>query len=76
MARVLADHVDLAMATDDLTLITHLLDRRAYLHDEFLPVIETNAYIDVLAQPQALVFPSRTHFKTTGPCPSPFIPYL
>lgn len=32
VARVLADDVDLAVATDDLALVAHLLYRRAYLH--------------------------------------------
>ena len=32
VARVLADDVNLAMATDDLALVAHLLDRRTYLH--------------------------------------------
>ena len=32
MARVLADHIDLAVATDDLAFVAHLLDRRTYLH--------------------------------------------
>ncbi|KXB61799.1 hypothetical protein HMPREF1868_01868 [Olsenella sp. DNF00959] len=39
MARVLADHVNLAMATDDLALVAHLLDRRTHLHSLFLPVV-------------------------------------
>ena len=32
VARVLADYVYLAMATNDLALVAHLLDRRTYLH--------------------------------------------
>ena len=32
VARVLADHVNLAVTADDLALIAHLLDRRTYLH--------------------------------------------
>jgi hypothetical protein len=39
VARVLADDVNLAMATDDLALVAHLLDRRTYLHLSFLPVV-------------------------------------
>ena len=33
VAGVLADHVNLAMASDDLALIAHSLDRRTYLHN-------------------------------------------
>ena len=33
VARVLANDVNLAVATNDLALVAHLLDRRAYLHD-------------------------------------------
>ena len=32
MARILADDEDLAMASDDLALVAHLLDRGTYLH--------------------------------------------
>src|SRR3954465_14995343 len=32
---VLADHEDRAVAADDLALLAHRLDRRAYLHDPF-----------------------------------------
>src|SRR3954470_15838150 len=35
VARVLADHEDGAVATDDLALLAHRLDRRSYLHDPF-----------------------------------------
>lgn len=38
MARILADDEDLAMASDDLALVAHLLDRRTYLHITFLSV--------------------------------------
>ncbi len=38
MARILADDEDLAMASDDLALVAHLLDRRTYLHLSFLSV--------------------------------------
>ena len=38
MARILADDEDLAMASDDLALVAHLLDRRTYLHILFLSV--------------------------------------
>jgi hypothetical protein len=37
VARVLADHVNLAMTTNDLAFVAHLLDRRTYLHLRFLP---------------------------------------
>ena len=33
MTRVLANHENLAMATNDLALVAHLLDRRTYLHN-------------------------------------------
>ena len=33
MARILADDEDLAMASDDLALVAHFLDRRTYLHN-------------------------------------------
>src|SRR3954470_5705103 len=33
--RVLADHEDPPVATDDLALLAHRLDRRSYLHDPF-----------------------------------------
>ena len=32
MTRVLANHEDLAMASDDFALVAHFLDRRTYLH--------------------------------------------
>ena len=32
MARILADDENLAMASDDLALVAHLLDRGTYLH--------------------------------------------
>src|SRR3954452_13094237 len=35
VARVLADHQDGAVATDDLALLAHRLDRRSYLHGPF-----------------------------------------
>ena len=38
MARVLADDENLAMATNDLAFVAHLLDRRTYLHICFLSV--------------------------------------
>lgn len=38
MARILADDEDLAMASDDLALVAHFLDRRTYLHITFLSV--------------------------------------
>ena len=38
VARVLAHHENLAVATDDLALIAHLLDRRTYFHCPFLSV--------------------------------------
>ena len=38
MARVLADDEHLAMASDDLALVAHFLDRRTYLHNHFLSV--------------------------------------
>ena len=64
VARVLADHVNLAMATNDLALVAHLLDRRTYLHFAF-PFGSSNTNwccstpqvvlrrLYVLAQPQA-----------------------
>ena len=39
VARVLADDVDLAVATNDLALVAHLLYRRAYLHRLSFPVL-------------------------------------
>ena len=61
VARVLADDVDLAVATNDLALVAHLLNRRAYLHRLSFPikptvqcarqVVLTRIYI--LAQPLA-----------------------
>ena len=39
VARVLADDEHLAMASDDLALIAHFLDRRTYLHLLFLSVM-------------------------------------
>ena len=39
MARVLADNVDLAVATNDLAFVAHLLNRRAYLHRLSFPVM-------------------------------------
>ena len=41
VARVLADYVYLAVATNDLALVAHLLYRRTYLHVSFLPVDST-----------------------------------
>src|SRR3954454_19194812 len=38
VARVLANHEDGAVATDDLALLAHRLDRRSYLHDPFQAV--------------------------------------
>ena len=38
MARILADYENLAMATNDLAFVAHLLDRRTYLHNCFLSV--------------------------------------
>src|SRR5215210_4677466 len=35
VSRVLADHEDPSVATDDLALLAHRLDRRSYLHDPF-----------------------------------------
>jgi hypothetical protein len=32
MTRIFADHVNLAVASDDLALVAHFLDRRTYLH--------------------------------------------
>ena len=32
VARILADNENLAVASDDLALVAHLLDRRTYLH--------------------------------------------
>jgi hypothetical protein len=41
VARVLADDVDLAVATNDLALVAHLLNRRAYLHRLSFPIKPT-----------------------------------
>ncbi len=38
VTRVLANHHDVAMATNHLALVTHRLDAGAYLHDLFLVV--------------------------------------
>ena len=51
VARVLADDVNLAVATNDLALVAHLLDRRTYLHESFLSVVLIRTYL--LAQPLA-----------------------
>lgn len=39
MARVLANNEHLAMASNDLALVAHFLDRRTYLHIIFLSVM-------------------------------------
>jgi hypothetical protein len=49
VARVLADDVNLAMATDDLALVAHLLYRRTYLHCNSFRLFPYY----VIAQPQA-----------------------
>ncbi len=54
MARILADHENLAVASDDLALVAHLLDRRTYLHDSFLSVMRF--YSIFHAQPQTRDF--------------------
>ena len=51
VARVLADDVNLAVATNNLALVAHLLDRRTYLHESFLSVVLIRTYL--LAQPLA-----------------------
>ena len=38
VARILTDDENLAMASDNLALVAHLLDRRTYLHITFLSV--------------------------------------
>ena len=54
MARVLADDEHLAMASDDLAFVAHFLDRRTYLHFNFLSVMCFSFIYH--AQPQAVVF--------------------
>lgn len=39
MARVLANNEHFAMASNDLALVAHFLDRRTYLHIIFLSVM-------------------------------------
>src|SRR5918992_4749313 len=41
VARVLADHEHAPVATDDLALLAHRLDRRSYLHGPFRLMIQT-----------------------------------
>ena len=52
MTGVLANDEDLAMAPNDFALIAHLLDRRTYLHFNFLSV---NAVLYVHTQPQVII---------------------
>ena len=53
MTGVLANDEDLAMAPNDFALIAHLLDRRTYLHFNFLSVMCFSFIYH--AQPQAIV---------------------
>ena len=53
MARVFANNVNLAMATNNLALVAHLLDRRTYLHNS-IPFGTTFVLLYVHAQPQAI----------------------
>jgi len=57
MAWVLANDEHLAMASDDLALIAHFLDRRTYLHNFFLSVNVPILYIHT----QPLVFICKSH---------------
>ena len=50
MTGVLADNEDLAMASNDLALVAHFLDRRTYLHI-FIPF--GNACLLYLLRPAA-----------------------
>ena len=54
MTRVLADYEYLAVASNDLALVAHFLDRRTYLHFNFLSVMCFSFIYH--AQPQAVVF--------------------
>ena len=53
VTRVLADYEYLAMASNDLALVAHFLDRRTYLHFNFLSVMCFSFIYH--AQPQAIV---------------------
>ena len=64
MTRVLADYEDLAMASNDLALVAHFLDRRTYLHSQF-PFGYASIYVHT--QPQvidAIEIPSDGFLKT------------
>ena len=50
MTRVLANYEHLAMASDNLALVAHFLDRRTYLHN-FIPF--GNAFFLYLPRPAA-----------------------
>ena len=52
VTRILADNENLAMASNDLALVAHFLDRRTYLHFNFLSV---NAVLYVHTQPQVII---------------------
>ena len=52
MTRILADNEHLAMASNDFALVAHFLDRRTYLHFNFLSV---NAVLYVHTQPLVIV---------------------
>ena len=52
MTRILANYEYLAMTSDNLALVAHFLDRRTYLHFNFLSV---NAVLYVHTQPQAMI---------------------
>lgn len=53
MTRILADYEYLAVASNDLALVAHFLDRRTYLHFNFLSVMCFSFIYH--AQPQAIV---------------------
>ena len=53
VTRVLADYEYLAVASNDLALVAHFLDRRTYLHFNFLSVMCFSFIYH--AQPQAIV---------------------
>ncbi len=45
MTGILADYENLAMTSDDLALVAHFLDRRTYLHFNFLSVMCSSFYL-------------------------------
>jgi hypothetical protein len=66
VARILANHENLAVATNDLALVAHLLYRRTYFHCSYLSVTCLTLLFIYHGQPLPMIFSIYPESQTLG----------